>query len=140
MKRLREALKWFLYITTGILFVVALSYSLAGEENVPTIGLWYILLAGLLTTIVTMILAPTEEEKQAVIGVKMILHYVVLCVVMTILGIVFGWMTFSLEGVIMMCIDVAIVYVISFFAYCIVDRKQADAINKRLKEKYGDEE
>lgn len=140
MKRLSEVIKWFLYITTGILIVVSLSYTLAGEESVPTIALWYILLAGFLTTIVTVILVPGDDEKPLVGGLKMLLHYIALCVVMVICGTMFGWMTFCLEGVIMMCVDVALVYGICLFAYCIVDRKQADAINKKLKEKYGEEE
>ncbi len=140
MKKLGEALKWFLYITTGVLFVATISYTLSGEETLSVVTLWHILLTGFLTTIITMFMSPNGEERQAVFGIKIVVHYVSLCIVMVILGTQFGWMTFCLEGVLVMCVEVAIVYGITFLAYGVVDRKQADAINKRLKEKYGEEE
>lgn len=140
MKKLGEALKWFLYITTSVLFVATICYTLSGEETLSVVTLWYILLTGFLTTIITMFLSPSGEEGQVVFGIKIAVHYVSLCIVMVILGTLFGWLTFCPEGVFGMCVEVAIVYGITFLAYGVVDRKQAEAINQRLKEKYGEDE
>ncbi|MBQ7775681.1 MAG: DUF3021 family protein [Lachnospiraceae bacterium] len=137
MRVLSDAIKWFLYITTGVVIVTAIIFTLVGMEEIPTNTLWKILLSGFLTTIVTVLFKPDEE------GIRpgsFLLHYIALCAVMSVCGICFGWISFSLAGILFMAVAVAVVYLISFAAYMLVDRKQAEEINKLLKEKYSEEE
>lgn len=136
MELLREVFKWFLYITTGILIVTAIMFSLVGEESMPANTLWNILLAGLLTTGVTVCFKPWKN--WGIVGY--ICHYTALCVVMIVCGGLFGWINFNLAGVLGMMIDVAVVYLIAFLTYWLVDKKQAEEINKKLQERYKDEE
>ena len=136
MKLVSEVFKWFLYITTGILIVTAIMFSIIGEETMPVNTLWKILLAGILTTAVTILFKPWKDWGW----LGFLLHYLALCVVMVICGTMFGWIHFGLSGVTGMMIDVAVVYMIAFGAYCLVDRKQAEDINKKLRERYKDEE
>lgn len=134
MKLMREVFKWFLYITTGILIVTAIMFTVTGDETMPVNTLWKILLAGFLTTIVTVCFKPWKE--WGIIG--FVLHYLALCVVMVVCGCMFGWIHLEPAGVIGMMIDVAAVYGIAFVAYWLLDRKQAEEINKKLREKYKD--
>ena len=136
MKLMSEVFKWFLYITTGILIVTAIMFSLVGEETIPVNTLWKILLTGILTTGVTVCFRPWRDWRYAGFA----LHYIALCVVMVVCGCMFGWINFNMSGVLCMMVDVAAVYLIAFVAYCLVDKKQAEEINKRLREKYQEEE
>lgn len=136
MKLMSEVFKWFLYITTGILIVTAIMFSLVGEETIPVNTLWKILLIGILTTGVTVCFRPWRDWRYAGFA----LHYIALCVVMVVCGCMFGWINFNMSGVLCMMVDVAAVYLIAFVAYCLVDKKQAEEINKRLREKYQEEE
>lgn len=140
MKTFGNFIKWFLYITVGILIVCGISYKLAGVKTVPVDLFGMILLSAFATTFITVIILPKEEDGKLRSGVKFLLHYIVLCVIMCFLGCWFGWMHFEAAGVAMMAIDVALVYLFSFLAHYIIDIRQADAINKVLQEKYGDEE
>ncbi len=134
MKLLSEVFKWFLYITTGILIVTAIMFTILGEETMPINTLWKILLAGLLTTCVTVCFKPWKDWAPW----GFLVHYMALCVVMVICGSMFGWIDFGWSGILFMMIDVAIVYAIAFGTYWLLDLRQAKAINKRLKEKYKD--
>ena len=140
MEKVGKLLKWFLYITPGIVFVYAVNIEIAGEETIPARGLWQVLLAGFLTALVTMALVPREGKRKWSVFAGILLHYAVLCVVMIACGCLFGWMDFDASGVIMMSVSVAAVYLLSFLVYFRIDLKQAEEINRKLKEKYGDEE
>lgn len=140
MRILGDGIKWFLYITTGILIVVAVNYTIAGEETMSVSTLWNILLSGLLTTVVTMLLYPREANGKSTVYLKCFLHYLALCVVMSFCGKWFGWIDFNPVGILLMSVSVAVVYVLTFLSYYIVDVRQAEEINRRLKEKYSDEE
>lgn len=134
MKLVSEAFKWFLYITTGTLIVTAIIFTLSGEDMISVNTLWKLLLASLLTTIVTVCLRPAEEKNVG----GYILNYIALCMVMIVCGRLFDWIDFSLWGILLMMAAVAGVYMISFVAYWLVDRKQAEEINKMLKKRYKD--
>ncbi|MDE5908637.1 MAG: DUF3021 domain-containing protein [Lachnospiraceae bacterium] len=136
MKVFRDFIKWFSYITAGILVVCAVNFTLVGSGMIPTITLWQILLSGGLTTLVTMLLYPRANGKKSVVFVGCLLHYAVLCGVMIACGYWFQWLSLDAEGIVMMCLSVAGVYLLAFTAYYIVDLKQAEKINQRLKEKY----
>lgn len=136
MSILKKFVKWFLYITIAILIVTSIIFTIDGTECLPKATLWQILLSGFLTTLVTLIFS--LEEKSSIF--RHILHYAVLSAVMIVCGNWFGWLNLSVAGIGMMLISVAVVYLIAFGVYYIVDMRQAEKINQKLKEKYGDEE
>ena len=128
-----------MYINTGILIVVAINFPLAGVDSMPINTLWNIMFSALVTTLVTMCFCPREERKVKM-PLQYIVHYLTLCAVMIFVGSMFGWIHFNPGGIIMMMVDVALVYAIAFVVYYMLDIRQADVINKKLKEMYGDEE
>lgn len=139
MKILSECMKWYFYITTSILMVVAVIFTLYGVEPLPSATLWQILLSGLATTLITVIFG--ELDKKFMLGkvLKYFLHYMLLSVVMISLGVWFGWLDLKPSGIIMMLGAVAVVYALAFGAYYIVDLRAAKKINQGLKKKYGNE-
>lgn len=138
MKMIKDFIRWFLYITTGILIVCAVNFGITDGDQIPKDTLWQILLSGFLTTGVTMLLYPRDENKKSAVFVRCFIHYAMLCVVMILCGQWFGWMDFDFGGIVMMSISVASVYLLSFTVYYIIDLKRAEEINRKLKEKYGD--
>ena len=139
MKILSDCIKWFMYINTGIMIVTAINFPLAGVDSMPMNTLWNIMFSALVTTVVTVCFCPREERK-AKMPLQYIMHYLALCAVMIFFGNMFGWIRLNVWGVLMMMVDVALVYVIAFVVYYILDIRRADIINKKLKEIYGDEE
>lgn len=140
MDKIRDFLKCYLYITVGILIVIAISYAFSSEETVSADSFWQILLSGFLTTLVTVIFSPFREHIKVRIVVKFALHYLSLCLVMFICGSWFGWMTPNPAGAAIMMLDVGVVYLFVVAATYLIDVSQAREINKRLQEKYGGEE
>ena len=140
MKSIGEYIKWFVYITVGIFLVCAISFTLEGEETIPVNTIWKVMLEGLVATLVTVQLQPQENDGKGKAWIKFALHYISLCIIMCGFGIWFGWTRFSIKGIIVMSVDVAIVYALSTVIYYLVDVQQAKGINKVLQEKYGEEE
>ncbi len=140
MKTLGNFIKWFLYITVGILIVCGISYRMAGKETVTVDVFGMILLSAFVTTLATVFILPGEEDGKVKSCVKFVLHYIVLCVIMSFLGERFGWIDYDLIGIVGMAIRVGLVYLLAFMAYYIIDIRQAGEINRMLQEKYGDEE
>ena len=140
MRMFSNFVKWFLYITTGILVICGINYKLAGVETVTVDIFRKILFCGLVTTLATVLLLPKEEDGRTKSCIKFALHYVVLCTIMIPLGVRFGWIELHLTGIVTMMIDVGGVYLLSLGAHYFIDCKQADEINRMLKERYGDSE
>lgn len=141
MKRLSEFIKWYIYITISILVVCTIIFgAFSSGDTMPVDTLWQILLSGFLTTLVTILMVITECTKKYVSVIKYVLHYVLLCAVMILCGNWFGWIRFELYGVVMMAGAVAVVYILAFGVYYLIDLKQANEINQKLKEKYRDAE
>lgn len=139
MRTLSNFVKWFLYITTGITIICGINYTLAGVETVAADIFWKILFCGFATTLVTVLLLPKEEDGRRKSYIKFVLHYIMLCIVMIPVGVWFDWISFSLSGVLIMAADVGGVYIAALLAYYVIDCRQAEEINKGLKEKYGEE-
>ncbi len=140
MRMFSNFVKWFLYITTGILVICGINYKLAGVETVTVDIFRKILFCGVVTTLATVLLLPKEEDGRTKSCIKFALHYVVLCTIMIPLGVWFGWIELHLTGIVTMMIDVGGVYLLSLGAHYFIDCKQADEINRMLKERYGDSE
>ena len=148
-KQLSNFIKWFLSITSGILIICAICYSLEGSETLNKNTLWDILLSGFLTTFVTWLLAPGDNSlptsshnpiyrlpEKLIFPVQILLHYAALCAVMLPCGIMFGWTSLTLPGLLLMMLYVAAVYAIVFGVTYIIDIRDADAINRKIKEQY----
>ncbi len=140
MDKIRDFLKCYLYITVGILIVIAISYAFSGEKTVSADSFWQILLSGFLTTFVTVIFSPFGEHIKVRIAIKFVLHYVSLCLVMFFCGNWFGWMSPNPAGAAVMMLDVGVVYLFVVAATYLIDVSQAREINKQLQEKYGEKE
>ncbi|MCI7322278.1 MAG: DUF3021 domain-containing protein [Lachnospiraceae bacterium] len=140
MRVLKDFVKWFLYITMGILIVCAVNFQIADAESIPKETLWQILLSGFLTTGITVLLYPRNGSNKSTFWVEILAHYLALCIIMILCGYWFGWLDFDLGGIVMMVVSVAAVYGITFLIYYLIDLKQADEINQKLKEKYGERE
>lgn len=132
MEMFRDFIKWFQYITIGVLIVCAVNFSLSGTDTIPPMTLWQILLSGFVTTLITMLFYLGKRATYIKFGI----HYVVLCGVMIPCGYWFGWLSFNAAEICMMIVSVAVVYLLAFVAYYLIDLKQAEKINQRLKEKY----
>ena len=152
MKQLGNFMKWFLYITACILIVCAISCTLEGAETLSVSILWHILLAGFLTTLVTWLLSPGNDllsgnpknplnhlPEKLILPAQILLHYAMLCAVMLPCGILFGWASPTLHGILFMMLCVAIVYLLVFGAFYLIDIREAEAINRRIKEQYREE-
>ncbi len=143
MRIMQEFLKWFVYITTGVLFVCAVIYTFfSKEEMIPSETLWQILLAGVLTSLVTTVfekfLMAAEMVKHLyVVGV---LHYASLCACMVACGLVFGWVELQPGSMVQMCLFVAVVYLFVVAVDYILGRQLAEKINRKLKETYRGKE
>ena len=140
MKKLAELAKWFFYITTCVLIVCAVNLQISGRDLITANVLWQILGSGFLTSLVTVFLRPGEHDSGRQMFIKMILHYIALCIVMMLCGYWFGWMDLTSAGIIMMVVSVAAVYAMVFFSSLWIDMRRADEINQKLKEKYNDKE
>ncbi len=140
MKTIGNFIKYFLYITVGIFVVCGISFTLSGMETVSVDTFGMILLSAFVTALLTVFLLPAEEDGKGKTLVKYAMHYIILCIIMSFLGIKFGWIPFEVIGICLMAVDVGLVYFIVFISSYIIDNRQAGEINKRLQEKYGNEE
>lgn len=140
MRILNDLFKWFLYITVAILIVCAVIFSLSGMDSLPKETLWQILLSALLTACITVFLHLGDCNKKSTFVGSIFLHYIALCLIMIICGRWFGWLELNFTGIIMMLVAVAVVYLLAFLIHYMIDVKQAEKINQKLKEKYGDRE
>ena len=71
---------------------------------------------------------------------KMLLHYVCLCIIMVVCGKWFGWIGGSSFGALGMILSVAVVYALTAGIYILIDLRQADSINQKLKERFEEDE
>lgn len=131
MKKISEFVKYFTVITTAVLIVCGIGYMAYGKTEMPVDTAWKILASAGLTALVTVLF----RVDKAFTPVNILIHYLSLCVVMSLMGAWFGWMDFSVPGVLFMCFAVAVVYVLTWLASYLTGRKDAADINKALNER-----
>lgn len=140
INKFKELVRWFVLITTGILIVCAVDFTIFGEEQIPRATLWQILLVGFVTASVTNLFWNAKDSRTKGGQIACILcHYISLCAIMAGCGTAFGWMELNLKGMGMMAVSVAGVYLFSFSAKYALYKKQAEEINRKLKEKYDED-
>ncbi len=134
MKYISEFIKYFCYITTGIVIVSGIS--VLQYEKINSVTIIQTVLAGAITALVTTILLAGEPKSKKDILFRMGLHYILLCVIMVIIGFSFNWISKDIFGVIFMVISVGVVYVFVTISYVFTSRKEVNELNKALIEKY----
>lgn len=133
--------EWFVFIAAGILIICAFHFSVFSDGgDIPGDTLLQILLSAFLTAVVTTVFILLEPVKKSSVIICTILHFCCLAGTMIVCGIRFGWIDFESFGIMDMLLSVAVVYVFVVVVYYILDKHRADQINRRLKEKYKDEE
>lgn len=133
--------EWFVFITAGILIICAVNFLLfSGGEDLPGDTLGHILLAAFLTAAETAVFFMAEPEKKSSMILWFVLHFGCLTLTMLVCGIRFGWIDASVFGMTEMVVSVAGVYAFAMVVYYILDIHRAEQINRRLREKYQEEE
>ncbi len=134
MKFISELIKYFCYITTGIVLVSGVSTM--GNDTVPGITLMQTLLAGGVTALITTVLLFGEPKSKKDMFIRLGLHYVLLCAVMVVIGFWFRWVPRDILGVIFMVVSVGLVYVFTAITYMITSRREVNEMNRALWNKY----
>lgn len=141
MKFFTEFLKYFVIITTGVLLMCAVNVSMSenhGESLALDVTLWQILGAGAATAFVTALVYRRECNTKKKFIAMVIIHYILICAMMIVMGVFFGWMDLNIGGIIMMTVSAALVYLFTYAVSYISAKHQADEFNKALNEKYKD--
>lgn len=135
MNYIKEYIKWFVIINTGVMLIVAIN--MAGYGAINGMTLWRILAASAATSLVTTI-AFSIEPRGVMTKAKQFLYfvvfYLVLLVVMVSLGICFEWIDFSVTGILVMAASVAGVFICTIVLSAILGAVDAKKMNEALKD------
>ncbi len=140
MRFFRTFLSFFTIITTAIVFVISLNYMTSADFAVPKSIMLQILAASLVTSLVTALGFAIDFKKAWHAVTASIVHFILLCVIMVFLGVWFGWNELNAKGVLSMVISVGIVYALVFAISYILMKKEADELNRALKERNENKE
>ena len=135
MKFITDLIKYFVYITTGIVFVFIAMLLIEGGSSISTKTLIQIPCAALVTALVTVIIYSKEEVMKKEFYIRIAVHYILLCVIMVIFGTAFGWVNFNLAGVMIIVISTAAIYAFTFAGAYLSSKSEAEKLNKALKSK-----
>ncbi len=138
MKFLSELVRYFCYITTGILLVSGLS--VLGQETIPAITSMQTLFAGFVTALITAVVLHGEPKNRRDMFCRLTLHYVLMCAVMVPIGMQFRWISRDFIGVLFMIGSVGGVYLFTTLSYWVTSRNEARELNRALQEKYRNED
>ena len=94
-----------------------------------------ILGSGAVTARITAVIYSFEFRNRKHFILMTAIHYVLLCITMNVIGVMFGWMDAAVIDILMMCVDVAVVYVIVFGITYVLMKKVADELNRALNER-----
>lgn len=135
MKFISNIIQYFTYITTGTLIIFILLVIIQNDDSISINNLIQLLCASLITAFITSFIISDKIESPS--KIKIIVHYIIICIVMTFLGISFEWVNFNLRGIILMVLSTAFVYVFTYTITYISSKYEADKINSALKNKNG---
>ncbi len=133
MKYITKIVKYFAFITTGIVVLIGVLMLIQGEKYVSADTLIKIPCAGLATSAVTVLLYPSEDKSKKGYMLGVLLHYIVLCIVMIIFGAASGWIKLNIGGILLMIISTAAVYAFTSVVSYISSKNDADELNRALK-------
>lgn len=135
MRFITELVKYFVYITTGIVFVFIAMLLIEGGGGISTQTLIRIPCAAFVTALVTVIIYSREALTKKGFYIRIVIHYLLLCVIMVIFGTAFEWINFNLAGVMIIVISTAAIYVFTFVGGYLSSKSEAEKFNKALKDK-----
>lgn len=135
MKFITDLIKYFVYITTGILFVFIVILLINGSESISVRTIVQIPLAALATALVTVLIYLKEALTKKGFYIRMAVHYVMLCVVMVIFGTAVGWVALDLAGIMTMVISTAAIYAFTYGGTYLSSKSEAEKLNRALKSK-----
>lgn len=133
MKYITKIVKYFAFITTGIVVLIGVLMLIQGEKYVSADTLIKIPCAGLATSAVTVLLYPSEDKSKKGYMLGVLLHYIVLCIVMIIFGAASNWIKLNVGGILLMIISTAAVYAFTSVVDYISSKNDADELNRALK-------
>ena len=135
MKFITDLIRYFVYITTGILFVFIVILLIEDSGSISTKTLIQIPCAGLVTALVTVIIYSREAVMKKEFYFRIAIHYLLLCVIMTIFGTAFEWVRLDLAGVMTIVIATAAIYAFTFAGAYLSSKSEAEKLNMALKNK-----
>lgn len=135
VKFITDLIRYFVYITTGILFVFITMLLIEGGESISIQKLIQIPCAAFVTALVTVIIYSKEAVMKKEFYIRIAIHYLLLCVIMVILGTAFEWIKSDLAGIMIMVISTAAIYAFTFAGAYLSSKSEAEKLNKALKNK-----
>lgn len=135
MKFITDLIRYFVYITTGILFVFITILLLNGSSGISLQMLIEIPCTSLATALVTVLIISKETIMKREFYIRMAVHYLLLCLTVIFLGTTFGWIEFNISGVITIVISTAMVYAFTFAGTYLSSKSDAKKLNKALQSK-----
>jgi lysylphosphatidylglycerol synthetase-like protein (DUF2156 family) len=137
MKYIKSYISFFTAIATAILVIVTIDAAINSYESVPKYMPLEILAASALTALITTIILCREIKTRKQFLISFLVHFLLLCVIMIGLGLLFGWIDVSVGNIFCMIFYVALVYVIVFAINYILAKKEADELNEALNKRNG---
>lgn len=135
MKYITEIIKYFTFITTGIVILFVAILLIQGGDSISLKTLIGMPCLGLVTAVVTVFLYPAEARTRREFWLKLLLHYFVLCVVISVFGMVFGWIGLDFKGILLMMVCTAAVYAFTYAVAYLSSKNDADELNQALKKR-----
>lgn len=140
LRYIKGFISFFTTITTAILMIGGINFLIFGGETLAVTTPIQILIAGAATALPTTLAFCTDFKRRRSFVIASILHFLSLCVIMNLIGVWFGWMSLSVGNLVMMIVDVAIVYAIVFALTYLLEKKEADELNRALRERNQSEQ
>ena len=128
---LNNLFRWFLVINSGILLIVGVI--VMKYDSIPSITIPRIFLASIATSAVTAAFVSLDPKKPVSVFICRV-HYILLCVVIMVLGVMFDWFEPTLKGACGVMLSVAGVYIFSALVAYALSKGEAAAMNDALKD------
>lgn len=140
MRFLKDLLRNFAYVTTGIVIAFAVYTAIIGVKEVPIIMVAEIPAAGLVTALIATAMLFKEQRTRKGTAAVTVLNYILVSAAMVALGLLFGWIKFEIKQILLMFACVVFVYAFTVIISYFTLKKEADEINEALKNKFSDNE
>lgn len=142
MQRIKRAMRFISDISTGTLIACIIWYGVTLitqgrsvlEEAIPYMTLAQILLLGIICGIGTELICPDKDMSSKEGMIRIVIHGIFITVSVLILGLLYEWYTFSVGGVLFMCLTSAVIYAATSFVNYQTHKKTADEMTERLNE------
>ena len=135
MKRFfTDLMNYFTSITTGIVFVFIVILYCVGDTGMYLTTLAEIPLMGILTALVTAVIHHDEVSGRR-LAVRIGIHFVLISIIVSVFGVLFGWVDADFRGISMMVLGTAGVYVFTAAVTFFTAKKEADELNQALQKK-----